>query len=93
MGFEWDEGKNRLNLDKHGLGFEEAALVFDDPLALCIPDPGSHEEQRWRTIGSISGIVVVVVAHTIREEGDAEIIRIISARRATTLERKLYEES
>ena len=61
------------------------------PLHLYLPDPGSTGEQRWRTIGQIQGIVVVVVAHTIREEGDREVVRIISARRATAYERRHYE--
>jgi uncharacterized DUF497 family protein/uncharacterized protein (DUF4415 family) len=77
--FEWDEAKNKINRRKHGLGFEEACHVFDDPLALSVPDARSHEEQRWRTIGQTAGLLVVLVAHTIRGSDDAEVIRIISA--------------
>ena len=89
----WDEDKNRNNKQKHGLGFETAKLVFDDPLMAHRPDPNSDEE-RWHTIGLI-GNVVVVVAHTWpkAEHGtDVEVGRIISARKATAHERRAYEE-
>ena len=89
----WDEDKNRNNKQKHGLGFETAKLVFDDPLMAHWPDPNSDEE-RWHTIGLI-GNVVVVVAHTWpkAEHGtDVEVGRIISARKATAHERRAYEE-
>jgi uncharacterized DUF497 family protein len=92
MRFEWDEAKNRLNRGKHGLSFEVASHVFLDPLAMTILDLGSKGEQRWRTIGRIQGIVLVLIAHTTREEGGEEVFRIISARRATTNERKRYED-
>jgi uncharacterized protein len=82
MHFEWDENKNERNLEKHGLSFETASLVFDDPNALSIPD-------------RIENIVIVMVAHTIKLETDSqeEIIRIISARKATRAERQKYEEA
>jgi len=80
--------KNKL---KHGLGFELAKLVFADPLALIHPDEGRHHEDRWRIIGSISGVVLALVVYTLHES-DKEIVRIISARRATRHERKEYEE-
>ena len=89
MTFEWDEAKNRANHRNHGLDFESARLVFFDPLALLLPDPGSHGEERWRIIGRIGEHLVVF---TIRNE-DAEVYRIISARRVTAHERKAYEES
>ena len=89
----WDEDKNRNNKQKHGLGFETAKLVFDDPLMAHRPDPNSDEE-RWHTIGLI-GNVVVVVAHTwpkAEHRTDVEVGRIISARKATAHERRAYEE-
>lgn len=92
MRFEWDEAKNRSNRAKHGVSFEVASHVFADPLAITVPDLGSRREQRWRTIGNIQGLVIVLVAHTTREEDGAEVIRIISARRATAYERKRYED-
>ena len=95
MRYEWDENKNDSNLEKHGLSFETASLVFDDPNALSIPDRIENGEERWQTIGMIENIVIVMVAHTIKLEADAqeEIIRIISARKATRAERQEYEEA
>lgn len=93
MKFEWDEGKNFSNQQKHGLDFETATLVFADPNALSIQDRFVNDEERWQTIGQIAGVLVALVAHTIRLEEDTEIIRIISARKATREERNEYEES
>lgn len=77
------------NLVKHGVSFYEAATVFDDPLAITYPDPDhSGDEPRWLTFGISAEGRLLVVAHT--EAGDT--IRIISARRATRSERKIYEE-
>ena len=89
----WDENKNRSNLRKHGLSFEAAALVFADPLILQRLDPHS-EEERWVTVDLV-GNVVVVVWHTSPDlETGAEpgMGRIISARKATSHERRAYEE-
>ena len=95
MRYEWDENKNKSNLEKHGLSFETASLVFDDPNALSIPDRIENGEERWQTIGMIENIVIVMVAHTIKLETDTqeEIIRIISARKATRVERQEYEQA
>ena len=95
MRYEWDENKNERNLEKHGLSFETASLVFDDPNALSIPDRIENGEERWQTIGMIENIVIVMVAHTIKLETESqeEIIRIISARKATRAERREYEEA
>ena len=95
MRYEWDENKNESNLEKHGLSFETASLVFDDPNALSIPDRIENGEERWQTIGMIENIVIVMVAHTIKLETDSqeEIIRIISARKATRAERQEYEQA
>ena len=92
MRLEWDEKKNRANHAKHGVSFETAALVFDDPLHLSRRDREEGGEERWRTIGCVAEIVVLVVAHTYREEGGDEVIRIISARKASRSERRIYEE-
>jgi uncharacterized protein len=93
--YEWDENKNQRNLEKHGLSFETASLVFDDPNALSIPDRIENGEERWQTIGTIENIVIVMVAHTIKLETDSqeEIIRIVSARKATRAERQEYEKA
>ena len=95
MRYEWDENKNESNLEKHGLSFENASLVFNDPNALSIPDRIENGEERWQTIGMIENIVIVMVAHTIKLEMDTqeEIIRIISARKATRAERQEYEQA
>jgi len=92
MRFEWDEAKNRRNLAKHGINFKIARSVFEDPHALSIQDRIVEDEERWQTLGAIGGLVVVLVAHTHEEEGSEEVIRIISARKATPLERKAYEQ-
>ena len=90
VNFQWDENKARTNLEKHGVSFEEAATVFGDPLSLTIPDPAhSQVEDRWIVLGHSHQRKLLVVVHT--ERGDN--IRIISARRASKLERKSYEES
>ena len=93
MEWRWDPDKNNVNLQKHGIGFETAVLVFNDLLALTIKDPYTDEE-RWRTIGKIATIIIIVI-HTYPEsvpESGVEIGRIISARKATSHERKAYEE-
>jgi len=89
--FEWDEYKNRANIVKHGVGFEEASKVFSDPHVIICEDCTVDGEERWHAIGYVERVLLVV--HTFREESVGAIIRIISARKATPLERKLYEES
>lgn len=92
MRFVWDENKNRTNLAKHGISFNVAAKVFDDPRGSSSPDRVVEGEQRWKTIGWAAGVPVILsVAHTVAEAGE-EIIRIISARKATANERRSYEE-
>ena len=92
--FEWDPAKSRTNQRKHGVSFEDAIHVFDDPHALFELDRTNESgESRWHAIGRIAEVVVVLVAHTIREEAEDETVRLISARRATRQERKRYEET
>lgn len=76
MQFTWDENKNTINKSKHGISFETAKLVFNDPLHISIQDCHENGEQRWQTLGLINGIVVILVAHCIDEENTVEIIRI-----------------
>lgn len=95
--FEWDEAKNRSNQRKHdGVSFEDACEVFRDPLHLSTQDRIEGGEQRWQTLGAVQGFVILVVAHTVTEEdaegGSVDVIRIISARRATPRERRRYED-
>ena len=92
MRFEWDEAKNRRNLTKHRLSFDMAIEVFDDPKILSLPDREVEGEERWHSVGLIRGTVVVLVAHAYRDEGDEEVVRIISARKATPTERRRYEK-
>lgn len=84
----WEDNKSRSNLAKHGFGFDFAQLVFDDPLSSSRPDAYEGEE-RWQTIGQV-GMAVILVVHT--AGSDEQSGRIITARNATRIERKLYEE-
>jgi hypothetical protein len=95
MRFEWNEEKNRKNRSKHGVSFETATLVFDDPYALTKRDAvHDEEEQRFITLGAIGPAAILLVVHTSFENtGSEEVIRIISARAATSRERKSYEEA
>ena len=86
---EWDESKNLLNQKKHRVSFEEAATVFADPLEIMIDDPDhSSAEYRFISIGESFMKRLLVVSYA--ECGDK--IRIISARRPTTRERRSHEE-
>lgn len=85
----WDENKNRINQTKHRIGFDDAATVFFDPLALTVDDSEhSWYELRFVTIGKTRNLNLVVVFFT---ESDKEI-RVISARKPTRAERLKYEE-
>jgi uncharacterized DUF497 family protein len=89
----WQDEKNRTNKRDHGLSFETARLVFDDPLAVSRPDAYLAEE-RWQSVGLV-GPVILFVVHTWPEPDSAtgeETGRIISARKATAHERRTYEE-
>ncbi len=92
MRFDWDETKDAINLRKHGIGFEAASLVFDDPMHLSVQDREVDGEQRWQTIGMAEGVLLLLVAHTVEDEDDEEVVRILSARRATAQERSRYED-
>jgi hypothetical protein len=87
--FSWDEGKNRINLRKHGISFEAAIRVFDDRFALVLQDREVDGEIRWQMLGKANG-AVLLVAHVYEEDGNEEKIRIISARKATSREAKEY---
>lgn len=91
--FEWDTTKAETNFRKHGIRFEVAARVFEDPFHLSVQDRYENGEYRWQTIGNVMGHVVILVAHTVRFETDVERIRTISARHATRIERRRYEQS
>jgi hypothetical protein len=90
--FDWDPIKAASNRRKHGVSFETAVLVFADPNALVVRDRIENGEERWHAIGVVEGLLMLVVAHTVREQDDLEVIRIISARRANREEKRRYEE-
>jgi uncharacterized protein len=87
--FEWDRAKAAANEAKHGLSFEAAERVWDDPFHLIVFDRQERGEERWHAIGLARGILVLTVIHTY--PGDEDRVRIISARKATLDERKRYE--
>lgn len=89
MEFEWNPDKAKLNLEKHGISFQETTTVFNDPLSVTFPDPDhSIGENRYVIIGVSQFGQLLVVSHTDR----GEKVRIISARKATRQERRFYEE-
>ncbi|SEG60935.1 hypothetical protein SAMN05421819_3765 [Bryocella elongata] len=89
--FEWDPQKERINIRKHGIGFELAQTVFEDPGLVLMQDRMVEGEPRWQAIGMAAGEILLLVAHTVFDgERDEEIIRIISARRADRNERERY---
>ena len=93
MNFSWDENKAASNLEKHGISFDEAMLVFADPFLLMSQDRIENGEMRWQSIGEIEGITVILVAHTWHDKDGEEYIRIISARPADKKEKKHYEQN
>ncbi len=89
MRFIWDQNKNLANIKKHGISFEEAENVFFDDNARLIPDPEhSISEERFIILGVTNKLRFLVVVHTYKE--DDNVIRIISARKATKTELKYY---
>lgn len=89
INFEWDENKNQINRTKHGIDFEEAATVFYDDNAILFDDPEhSMEEEQFLILGITKLEKLCIVSHCYRE--DDNIIRIISARRATKSETRTY---
>jgi uncharacterized protein len=89
MQFEWDEEKDRANIAKHGLSFEDASKIFDGPIVSWPDDRRDYGELRTHTLGLFRRTLILAVIHTDR----GNKIRIISARRADKDERKIYETS
>jgi uncharacterized DUF497 family protein len=88
--FEWDERKSLANHRRHGVSFQEAMSVFSDDAALLLDDPDhSEEEDRFIMLGLSANLRTLVVCHCYRQR--ANLIRIISARKATKNERRQYE--
>ncbi len=93
MRFEWDSKKNLSNQKKHGVKFEEAREIFDDPLHISFLDERfNYFEERWISVGQTISKKLVVTAHLYFDENGDEGIRIISAREATIHEREQYEK-
>jgi hypothetical protein len=91
IGFSWDDKKNITNLKKHGVSFEEAQSVFFDENALQFFDESTSEtEDRFLMLGLSSHLRILIVVHTFKK--DDSIIRIISARKATRNETRVYSE-
>lgn len=92
MEFEWDVHKRQINIDKHGVFFEDAVVVFRDPHELTLPANTVAGEERFKTIGRFGPEAILLVVHTRRQaSGTGFIIRIISARPASRAERRRYE--
>lgn len=88
MIFDWDENKAAKNLSKHQVSFDEAKTVFDDPLYIDFYDPDhSEDEERYLIVGRSNQEKLLIVSYTERENS----LRIISARKVTKAERKVYE--
>ena len=93
MKFEWDSEKEQINIQKHGITFEQAAYVFADPFALNkYDDEHSEEEDRWLLMGKTLSEVILVVVHTFKDDDGIEYVRIISARKATKREQQEYQQ-
>jgi uncharacterized DUF497 family protein len=92
MSFEWDPEKARLNLVKHGISFEFAQRVWDDPHHQILDDRVVDGERRYHAVGLIGIVAIIVVVHCHPDEDDLEHVRIISARAASARERRRYEQ-
>jgi uncharacterized DUF497 family protein len=92
MIFEWDAAKAEANLAKHRVAFEDAQFVWDDPLHVIIFDRIEQHEERWWAIGMAGPVAIVVVVHVYPDVDEEDRVRIISARKATRQERRIYEE-
>lgn len=92
MKFEWNPKKEAINIQKHGITFGQASSVFTDPYALNKYDEEhSADEDRWLLLGKSINEVILVVVHTFKDQNDIELVRIISARKATKNESEAYQ--
>ena len=93
MKFEWDREKEKTNIKKHGVTFEQASFVFADRYALNKYDEEhSEDEDRWIILGKSFNEVLLLVVHTFRNKDGIEYTRIISARKATKKEKQAYQK-
>ena len=92
MKFEWSIDKEKFNIQKHGVTFEQASYVFSDPFALNkYDDEHSDNEERWVMLGKTLNEIILVVVHTFKNSENIETVRIISARKATKKEKTTYK--
>ena len=89
MRFEWDEAKNEINLRKHGIDFADVKDMFNHPMLTLLDEREDYKEDRWIGLGWIQALVGVAVY----TERQGNVIRIISARKATKHEVRRYEQS
>jgi len=93
MKFEWNANKELINQRKHGVSFEQASYVFNDPYALSQFDmEHSDDEDRWILLGKSLNQALLVVVHKYVNNENVEVVRIISARKATKNEKKTYQK-
>jgi hypothetical protein len=93
MKFEWDIKKEKSNINKHAISFEQASYVFGDPFSLSMYDPDhSEDEDRYVLIGKSRNEVILTVVHTFRNQDGIEMVRVISARKVTQKEKKIYQK-
>ena len=88
IGYDWNLDKNKINLEKHGISFEEACQIFKRDILTRVDDRKNYNETREISIGLLDEEIVIVVVHIDRKG----ITRIISARSANKTERRLYNE-
>jgi uncharacterized DUF497 family protein len=88
MQFEWDDDKCEVNIRKHGIDFEDVKDIFNHPMMTFMDNHDNYGEARWRAIGWVETMLGVVVY----TERVGDVIRIISARKATKNEVRLYEQ-
>lgn len=91
MRFDWDKNKNISNINKHGISFKDASEIFFDKDTIYIPDPDHSEmEDRWIAIGNIKFLEIIVVVFVDKSSDREEVLRIVSARKATKKEQKQF---
>jgi len=93
MRFEWDKNKEKINIQKHGVTFEQASYVFADQYALNkFDDEHSEDEDRSALLGKSLNETLLLIIHTFRDDDGTEFVRIISARKATKKEKQVYQK-
>jgi len=93
MKFEWNKNKEKINILKHGVTFEQASYVFADPFVLNrFDNEHSDNEERYVLLGKSLNETILIVVHTFRNKNKIEFVRIISARKATKNEKKVYQK-